>query len=99
VYRFDSDFSMRTLVDAMFVVGMIFFSFGILTSSNVRKSFRGFAYTFNRVFKRNYKHLSFYDYVIEKEAQKKEPVTGVAAMLVGLIHIVVSVIISVQYFL
>lgn len=98
ITAFDRNFSNQNINDAVFVVGAIVFSIGLITVSNAGKVFDGFRFAFKQLFSRhNYTHLAFYDYKRQLE-EKEAKVTGVYTLLGGLTFIAVSSIIGFMYF-
>lgn len=95
-FRYDADYKLRYLVDVMWLIGVIYFAFGIFGLSNVRRLFRSIGFSFQRFMSKDLTHASYYDYYMQKE--KQDTVTGVPALLVGLIHIIISLVISYRYF-
>jgi len=95
---YDGIYTYKNIVDASFVVGMIFTAFGLITSSNAGKVFHGVGFAFKQMFSRkNYTHLAFYDYKRKKE-EKNGSVTGVYTLSVGLLIVIISTIISYTQF-
>ena len=85
--------------DALFVVGALMFSVGLITFTNAGKVFYGFRFAAKQMFSRkNLTHLAFHDYRRELEKKRDEKVTGLYPLLTGLILIIVSASIGAMYF-
>lgn len=90
---FNGDYALQNVYDAMFVVGAVMLSIGLITLTNATKVFTGFRFAFKQMFsrKQNYTHLAFYDYQ-KKVESKREKVTGIYPLLTGLTLFVISAI-------
>lgn len=90
IYGFDGDFKTQNILDAGFAIGFIFLSVGIITASNAGQVFDGMRFVLKQWFSRKqYTHLAFYDYKQSRRSER-EPMTGIFALLVGIIFIAVS---------
>jgi hypothetical protein len=90
---FNGDYALQNIYDAMFVVGAVMLSIGLITLTNATKVFTGFRFAFKQMFSRknNYTHMAYYDYQRKVES-KKERVTGLYPLLTGLTLFLVSAI-------
>ncbi len=94
-FRYDT-YKLRYLVDVVWLVGVLYFAVGVFTLHNVRRLFRTISFSAKRFMNKDLTHASYYDYYMDKEQQ--EATTGVPALLVGLIHVIFSLITSYIYF-
>ena len=90
---YDGVYNLRTMVDAMFVVGMIMFFAGIILVTNITQVFYGISYTFKQAFSRKFKYKNYYDYMVDRE-KGKESTIGLPMLLFGLAYLIVSTYIS-----
>lgn len=90
---FNGDYALQNIYDAMFVVGAVMLSIGLITLSNATKVFTGFRFAFKQMFSRRnqYTHTAFYDYQQKVDA-KKERVTGLYPFITGLTLFVISAV-------
>ena len=93
--RFNNEFIQINILDATFVVGMVYFFMGLLTVTNATKVFSSTGFALKTLFspKRRSQHLSFYDYRIQKEKDKNRT-TGFPALIVGFLIILMDLIMS-----
>lgn len=78
--------------NALFVVGVVLFSAGLLTVTNATKVFRGISFVLKRMFTRKVEGMSYYEYMLMKD-DKKEGLAGLPLLLSGLVFIIIALII------
>ena len=93
--RFDNEFIKINILDATFVVGMVYFFMGLLTVTNATQVFRSTGFALKNLFspRRSVRHLSFYDYKQQKE-KDNDKTTGIPAIVVGFLIIMMDIIMS-----
>jgi membrane-bound ClpP family serine protease len=89
---YDGNLSDINYANALFVVGLILFSAGLLTVTNASKVFRGFTFVFKRMFTRKVEGMSYYEYVQMKD-DAKEKNSGFPLLISGLVFIIASLIV------
>jgi len=97
--RFLGEFSTINVLNALFVVGILMFSAGILTVTSAGQMFRGIGFVFKKMFTKKYSSTSYYDYLQKLDGSKKEKPSGWPALLVGIIYLALSIIFSVIEYL
>ncbi len=87
----EGDYSELNIKDALFISGFTIAAFGLLTTTNAGKLFRGFGFVAKKFFSRRYLNMSYYEYVQMKEqAQSRDKMTGLYAVAVGLAMLIAS---------
>lgn len=91
----DGDFTELHVQDSIFVTGFMVASVGLLSLTNVGSMFRGFGFAFKKFFLKKYQNIDYYEYSRQRDDIRKrnEKPTGWAALLVGLVLIIVSIVI------
>ncbi len=95
--RYDSEFEVINILDSIFIVGMVMFFSGIIIATNITQVFQGFTYTLKNVFKKQPKHLSYYDYKNANE-RERDVTTGIPLLLIGGLYFFGTIIISYFYY-
>lgn len=98
-WRFNGNFTLINIVDATFIVGIITFFMGLVLLTNAFEIMRSMGYTLKMLMtprlKRQYEN--FYDYS-QANKKHKEKTTGIPALIIGAIVVIVDIIIAVTQF-
>jgi len=91
----DGDFTELNIQNSLFVAGFLMASVGLLSLTNVGSMFRGFNFAFKKFLFKKYQNIDYYEYSKQRDdiRKRKEKPTGWAALLVGLVIIIVSIFI------
>lgn len=95
--RYDLVFEPNNVLDSIFIVGMVMFFIGIIIATNITQVFQGFTYTLRNVFKKQPKHLSYYDYKRSNQHQV-DVTTGIPLLFIGGLYFFGTIIISYFYY-
>ncbi|MGE4572338.1 MAG: DUF3899 domain-containing protein [Candidatus Izemoplasmatales bacterium] len=79
--------------DTMFTVGVVMFSFGLLTASGATKMFRGMGYVLRKMFTKKVEGISYYEYLLLKE-EKRDRVMGYPLLFSGITLVIVSIVLA-----
>jgi|LGOV01.1.fsa_nt_gb hypothetical protein len=97
-FAFDGLYITKNIIDAVFVIGMLFTSLGIITTTNAGNAFQGITYGLQKTFgRKKFRHLAFYDYKEQKDREKTRS-TGLPTLFVGVLMIIASAYIGFNYF-
>ena len=96
--RYDSVYETINLLDSIFIVGMVMFFCGIIMSTNITQVFQGFTYTLKNVFKKQPKHLSYYDYKTAN-GRERDITTGIPLLFIGGLYFFGTIIYSYFFYL
>ena len=99
--RFGNDYSdILNILDATFIVGIITFFLGLLMFTNATQVLKSTGFVLKQRFSNKFrtKYMDFYTYDKENE-KKKERITGLPILLVGLTVVIVDLIISINNYL
>ena len=91
---FDQIYNYQNISDALFVVGIFIFFLSLIAITEATKIFLIFSYGAKSVLKRkNFQYQSYYEYVKDKEKEKRTPYVT-EAFIISVVFIVVSLILS-----
>ena len=91
--RYDLELEPNNILDSVFIVGMVMFFIGIIIATNITQVFQGFTYTFKNVFKKQPKHLSYYDYK-RSNPHQVDIATGIPLLFIGGLYFFGTIIIA-----
>lgn len=97
--RFNHEYSLINIIDATFIVGICTFFLGLILLTNAFEIMRSMGYTIKLMFtpKMNKQYKAFYDYAQETK-KDREKTTGIPALTIGAIVVIVDIIIAVTQF-
>lgn len=79
--------------DGLFIIGLLLFFWGLITLTRASNIFLSTNYIFKSVFRRNFKPVSYHDYMEEREV-KTDNENAWHNFLVGLSYLIISYIIA-----
>lgn len=90
--HFDSIVKPRYVSDSFFIVGIIFFLFGLLAATDATKVLRGAGYTLKQMFfSKSKTNVSFYEYSQAKKEQDYSAF-GMALIFIGVLFIGLAIL-------
>ncbi len=95
---FQANFNYKNILDATFVVGIVFFAIGLIIVTGAGKVFRGIGFLAKKLVGRKYQNYTYFDYVSEQnEVKQPKSSSGATIFTTGSILMVVSLILSYMY--
>jgi len=92
---FGGIYDLPNLVDSTFIIGMIMFFLGIFMTTKAGLLFRGITFTFRKMFGRRYLHYTYYEYLQEKDGEKKKnEINGGPLIWSGLLMLVAATVLA-----
>ncbi len=83
----------QAVSDGLFIVGLLLFFWGLITLTRASNIFLSTNYIFKAVFRRNFKPVSYHEYMSEREV-KSDNKSAWHNFLVGLAYLIVSATIA-----
>lgn len=80
---------LQAISDGLFIVGLMLFFWGLITLTRANNIFLSTNYIFKTVFRRNFRAVSYHEYITEKEV-KTDNENAWHTFLVGVSYLVIS---------
>ncbi len=91
---FQGAYTYESISNALFIVGIFMFFFGLLSITDANKIFLILNYSIkSALYKKNFKYKTYYDYYIENERNGITPFT-IAITAISIIYITISYILA-----